>query len=214
MSSRNTKGRKARGTSGAASESTQVTVSAIAQDFAKLEALIELMRRNQVNEVRLGDASGDVAVSFGAGTAGPATVHLPAVQNAIHAGFGAQFAPAGYMPGAGAPMMPVPQQQNAVAAPVAAAAEPAAKAAGARTLSGKERMIRSPFVGTFYRSPSPGAEAFVQVGQRVRKGETLCIVEAMKLMNEIEAESDGVIKDILAENESPVEFEQPLFVIE
>ena len=74
--------------------------------------------------------------------------------------------------------------------------------------------ITSPFVGTFYPAPTPGAEPFVKVGSEVKVGQTLCIVEAMKLMNEIEAEFDGIVKDILVDNEQPVEFDQPLFVIE
>jgi acetyl-CoA carboxylase biotin carboxyl carrier protein len=68
-------------------------------------------------------------------------------------------------------------------------------------------------VGTFYRSPSPGAESFVQVGQAVKEGETLCIIEAMKLLNEIESDASGVVKEILVENGEPVEFGQPLFII-
>ena len=75
-------------------------------------------------------------------------------------------------------------------------------------------LIHSPFVGTFYRSSGPGESPFVEVGKHVKKGQTLCIIEAMKLMNEIEADRDGVIREILAENESPVEFDQALFVIE
>ena len=68
-------------------------------------------------------------------------------------------------------------------------------------------------VGTFYRAPSPGAEAFVQIGSTVKKGDTLCIIEAMKLLNEIESDADGVVKAILLENGEPVEFGEPLFVI-
>ncbi len=75
-------------------------------------------------------------------------------------------------------------------------------------------VLKSPFVGTFYRSSSPGSDPFVQIGARVRKGQTLCIVEAMKLMNEIEADRDGVIREMLVENGQPVEFDQALFVIE
>lgn len=75
------------------------------------------------------------------------------------------------------------------------------------------KTINSPMVGTFYRSPSPGAKSFVEVGQTVKAGDTVCIIEAMKLMNEIEAECDGVIREILVENGSPVEFGQPLFVL-
>ncbi|MDR1888830.1 MAG: acetyl-CoA carboxylase biotin carboxyl carrier protein [Zoogloeaceae bacterium] len=73
--------------------------------------------------------------------------------------------------------------------------------------------VKSPMVGTFYRSPSPGANAFVEVGQTVKEGETLCIIEAMKLLNEIEADVSGVIKRILVENGQPVEFGEPLFII-
>jgi acetyl-CoA carboxylase biotin carboxyl carrier protein len=74
-------------------------------------------------------------------------------------------------------------------------------------------VVKSPMVGTFYRSPSPGAESFVQVGQAVKEGETLCIIEAMKLLNEIESDASGVVKEILVENGEAVEFGQPLFII-
>jgi acetyl-CoA carboxylase biotin carboxyl carrier protein len=74
-------------------------------------------------------------------------------------------------------------------------------------------VVKSPMVGTFYRAPSPGAPAFVEVGTQVREGETLCIIEAMKLLNEIESDKTGVVKDILVENGQPVEFGEPLFVI-
>jgi acetyl-CoA carboxylase biotin carboxyl carrier protein len=74
-------------------------------------------------------------------------------------------------------------------------------------------IVKSPMVGTFYRSPSPGADAFVQIGQTVKQGETLCIIEAMKLLNEIESDASGVVKAILVENGEPVEFGEPLFVI-
>ncbi|MGF6192510.1 acetyl-CoA carboxylase biotin carboxyl carrier protein [Serratia sp. 2723] len=102
------------------------------------------------------------------------------------------------------------QQQPALAAAVApAGAEtPAAPAA----MSG--HIVRSPMVGTFYRTPSPDAKAFVEVGQKVNAGDTLCIVEAMKMMNQIEADKSGVVKAILVENGQPVEFDEPLVVIE
>ena len=74
-------------------------------------------------------------------------------------------------------------------------------------------VVKSPMVGTFYRSPSPGADAFVQIGSVVKKGETLCIIEAMKLLNEIESDADGTVKAILLDNGEPVEFGEPLFVI-
>ncbi|OAM36286.1 acetyl-CoA carboxylase, biotin carboxyl carrier protein [Eikenella sp. NML080894] len=96
----------------------------------------------------------------------------------------------------------------APAAPVAAAGAPAAPA---RDLS---KAQTSPMVGTFYRAPGPNAPVFVEVGQSVNAGDTLCIIEAMKLMNEIEAERSGVVKEILVENGQPVEFGEPLFIIE
>lgn len=97
-------------------------------------------------------------------------------------------------------------------APVAAAPAPAVSAAPAvRDLSNAQK---SPMVGTFYRAPGPNAPAFVEIGQQVKAGDTLCIIEAMKLMNEIEAEKSGVIKEILVENGTPVEYGEPLFIIE
>ena len=101
-----------------------------------------------------------------------------------------------------------PAPAAAAAAPVAAAGAPAAPA---RHLS---KAQTSPMVGTFYRAPGPNAPVFVEVGQSVNAGDTLCIIEAMKLMNEIEAERSGVVKEILVENGQPVEFGEPLFIIE
>lgn len=96
-------------------------------------------------------------------------------------------------------------QPAAPAAPAPAAAVVAAEPTG--------YVVKSPMVGTFYRSPSPGADAFVQIGQSVKQGETLCIIEAMKLLNEIDSDKAGVVTQILVENGQPVEFGQPLFVI-
>ncbi|MEH6565016.1 MAG: acetyl-CoA carboxylase biotin carboxyl carrier protein [Halopseudomonas sp.] len=110
-----------------------------------------------------------------------------------------------------APQYYAPQPAPAPApAPAAAAAAPAAEAAPAEP-SG--HLVRSPMVGTFYRSPSPAAASFVEVGQSVKAGDVLCIVEAMKMMNHIEADKSGVVQAILAENGQPVEFDQPLFSI-
>jgi len=98
------------------------------------------------------------------------------------------------------------------AAPVAAPAPVAVEASDSGIPSGHQ--VTSPIVGTFYRSPSPTAKVFVEVGQSVNAGDTLCIIEAMKIMNQIEADKGGVVKAILAENGEPVEYGQPLFVIE
>lgn len=108
---------------------------------------------------------------------------------------------------------PAPAAAAPVTAPVAAAPAAAAPAAApaARDLSNAQK---SPMVGTFYRAPGPNAAAFVEVGQQVKAGDTLCIIEAMKLMNEIEAEKSGVVKEILVENGTPVEYGEPLFIIE
>ncbi len=96
------------------------------------------------------------------------------------------------------------------AAPVTAPAAPAEPVAAAEP---EGHAVKAPMVGTFYRSSTPGGQSFVEVGQTVKAGDTLCIIEAMKLMNEIEADASGVIKAILVENGQPVEYGQPLFII-
>lgn len=103
---------------------------------------------------------------------------------------------------------PAPAPAPVAAAPVAAAV---AEVASAPKLNGQ--VARSPMVGTFYRTPGPASPAFVEIGQSVKKGDILCIVEAMKMMNHIEAETSGVIESILVENGQPVEYDQPLFTI-
>lgn len=108
------------------------------------------------------------------------------------------------------PTDPVPAQPTAKPTPVTTA--PVLEDDIEEREEAKE-TINSPMVGTFYRAPSPGAAPFVTVGQKVKAGDTVCIVEAMKLLNEIEAEKDGVIEKILVENGDPVEYNQPLFVI-
>ncbi|HEU5176925.1 MAG TPA: acetyl-CoA carboxylase biotin carboxyl carrier protein [Burkholderiales bacterium] len=106
------------------------------------------------------------------------------------------------------PMMAMP-----AAAPVAAAPAGAPAAAEAPDAGQEGHVVKAPMVGTFYRSPSPDAKAFVEVGQAVKEGDTICIIEAMKLMNEIEADASGVVKAILVENGQPVEYGQPLFIL-
>ena len=110
------------------------------------------------------------------------------------------------------PVQEVPSVQVAPAPVNQPQPQPVAVAPSVAPATGKE--IKSPMVGTFYTSPEPGAPPFVDVGQRVRKGQTVCIIEAMKLMNEIEAEFDGVLAQRLVENAQPVEFGQTLFVVE
>lgn len=116
-------------------------------------------------------------------------------------------APGAFMP---APMAPsnivLPLELGGAVAPAPVAATGPAEPTG--------HSVKSPMVGTFYRSPSPGSPSFVEVGQSVTKGQTLCIIEAMKLLNEIESDAAGVVKAILVENGQPVEYGQPLFIIE
>ena len=121
----------------------------------------------------------------------------------IHRGGTSAAAPVQYA----APIAAAPVAAAPAAAP-AAAAEPAAPAEPAG------HIVRSPMVGTFYRSSSPGSKAFVEAGQTVNVGDTLCIVEAMKMMNNIEADKSGTVTQILVDNQDPVEFDQALFVIE
>jgi acetyl-CoA carboxylase biotin carboxyl carrier protein len=116
-----------------------------------------------------------------------------------------------------APVQQIPLQYAAapapVAAPVQAAPAPEAPAAEAKPVV-KGHQVLSPMVGTFYRSPSPDSSPFIEIGQNVSVGDTLCIVEAMKMMNQIEADKSGTVKAILLEDGQPVEFDQPLVIIE
>ena len=114
---------------------------------------------------------------------------------------------------------PAPAAPAAAATTVSVATIPAIAANGttavpAAVLEPEGHVVKSPMVGTFYRSPSPGAASFIELGQAVKPGDTLCIIEAMKLLNEVEAEVGGTVKQILVENGQPVEYGQPLFIIE
>jgi acetyl-CoA carboxylase biotin carboxyl carrier protein len=115
--------------------------------------------------------------------------------------------------GSGAPFMAPMQPTNYMLPADMAGGAPAATAAAAAPVEPVGHTLKSPMVGTFYRSPSPASPSFVEVGQAVTKGQTLCIIEAMKLLNEIESDTAGVVKAILVENGQPVEYGQPLFLI-
>lgn len=155
-------------------------------DLRKLKTLIDLVSESGVAELEITEGDDRVKIVNRVGAA-PMAAAAPAV---IATPVVASAAPA------------------AAPAP-AVAAEPAAAPVAAEDT----RTINSPMVGTFYRAPSPGAKPFADVDQKVKAGDTVCIIEAMKLLNEIETEYDGVIKEILVENGQPVEFGQPLFVI-
>ncbi|GKV89736.1 acetyl-CoA carboxylase biotin carboxyl carrier protein [Pectobacterium carotovorum] len=154
-------------------------------DIRKIKKLIELVEESGIAELEISEGEESVRISRA-----PAAVNYPMMQQAY-----------------ATPMM---QPQPALAAAVAPA--PVETPAAPAAISG--HIVRSPMVGTFYRTPSPDAKAFVEVGQRVNVGDTLCIVEAMKMMNQIEADKAGVVKAILLESGQPVEFDEPLIVIE
>ncbi len=154
-------------------------------DLRKLKTLIDLVSESNVSELEITEAEGTVRIVKSA----PAPVAM-VTQMA---------APA-----------PAP-----VAAPVAAPAPAAAAApAPAAEAAPTGHTVKSPMVGTFYRASSPGAKAFAEVGQQVKEGDTICIIEAMKILNEIEADKSGTITKILAENGQAVEYGAPLFIIE
>ncbi len=155
-------------------------------DIRKVKKLIELLEESNISEIEIQEGEESVRISR-------------------HPN-GASWQPT--MPqGYAAPAQPAPQAPVAPAAPAPAPAE-AEEGPGYQG-----QAISSPMVGTFYRSPAPGGKPFVEVGSSVKKGETVCIVEAMKMMNQIEADRDGVVEAILVEDGEPVEFDQPLLVI-
>lgn len=109
--------------------------------------------------------------------------------------------------------MAIPQGMQMAGAPAPAAAPAVAAAAPAAAPQVEGHIVKSPMVGTFYRAASPGSKVFVEIGDRVNAGETLCIIEAMKLLNEIEADQGGLVKEIYVENGQPVEYGEPLFLV-
>lgn len=153
-------------------------------DLRKLKTLIDLVSESNVSELEITEAEGKVRI--------------------------VKAAPAG----AAAPVTYAMAPVAAPAAPVAAA--PAVEVAPAPAVAAAPagHTVKSPMVGTFYRASSPGAKSFVEVGDSIKEGETICIVEAMKILNEIEADKSGTVTQILVDNGQAVEYGQPLFVIE
>ena len=152
-------------------------------DIRKVKKLIELLEESNIDEIEIKEGEESVRISRNSGAAA---------------------APLAYA--APAPVAaPAPAPAAAPVAPVAEEKESAPVTSG--------HVVKSPMVGTFYASPSPGSPAFIEVGQNVKVGDTICIVEAMKMMNQIEADKAGVIEAILVEDGQPVEFDQPLVTI-
>lgn len=153
-------------------------------DIRKVKKLIELLEESNISEIEIQEGEESVRISRHPHGAIYQSTAIP------------QYAPP---PGYGMPApvggAPVPAQESGVPA------QPAGHA------------VSSPMVGTFYRAPAPGAKPFVEVGQSIKKGDAVCIVEAMKMMNQIEADKDGVVEAILVEDGEPVEFDQPMIII-
>ena len=155
-------------------------------DLRKLKTLVDLVSESNISELEITEAEGKVRI-----------VKAPPIL--------AQQAPVQYV------TAPMPAQQGVAAmTPASGIAETAAPA----PLAPSGKLVKSPMVGTFYRSSAPGAKPFVEVGDMVKQGQAVCIVEAMKILNEIESDIDGVVKEILADNGQAVEYGQPLFVLE
>lgn len=153
-------------------------------DIRKVKKLIEMLEESSLAEIEIREGEESIRISRTT-TGGPAVTHV----TTHHMG----------------------ASQNA---PAAAAPAPVAIAAAPEPVAPAGHGVKSPMVGTFYRSPSPGAKSFVNVGDTVQVGDTLCIIEAMKMMNEIESDKAGVVKAALKENGQPVEFGESLFIIE
>lgn len=158
-------------------------------DIRKIKRLIELLEESGVNEIEIKEGEESVRISRGSSVSA---------------------APQTYVVGAAG----APAPQPAPPAPAVPTSAPGSGSETAEKPLPSGHTVRSPMVGTFYRAPSPGAKPFAEVGQQVKVGDTLCIIEAMKMLNQIESDKDGVIKAILVENAEPVEFDEPLFVIE
>jgi acetyl-CoA carboxylase biotin carboxyl carrier protein len=158
-------------------------------DIRKIKKLIELLEESGIAEIEIKEGEEAVRIS-----------RMPAP---VPGGY-PQYSHYGNLPMAMSPQLEAPVK--AVAAPVAesAAAKP----------KPNEHVITAPMVGTFYASPSPGAKAFIEIGDEIKMGQVLCIIEAMKMMNQIEADKAGRVTSIMARNGDPVEFGQPLFVVE
>ena len=156
-------------------------------DMRKLKTLVDLVSESNISELEITEAEGKVRI-VKAGYGVPTTMMMQ---------------PAGQM-------MMAPQQQHA--APAGEAAPAAAPVAEVAAPTG--HVVKSPMVGTFYRSASPGSKPFAEIGNPIKEGDPICIVEAMKIMNEIESDMSGTVTKILVENGQAVEFGQPLFIVE
>lgn len=155
-------------------------------DIRKIKRLIELLEESGINEIEIREGEESVRINRGVMQAAPVAMSQQHAAGPV-------------------------AEQPAAGGERGSSAEEEAEGGGAIP---DGHLLRSPMVGTFYRAPAPGAKAFVEVGQAVREGDTLCIVEAMKMLNQIEADKDGTVAAVLLEDGQPVEYDQPLIVIQ
>ncbi len=179
-------------------------------DLDKVKALLQMVNESGVAEVEVEEDGFRLTIRRDA----PSVTMQPAMPQPFPFPMPMMAPMQGGMPAA-MPSAPASLPSAPAAPPVAAESATTAPTEATEPGSGEgETLVRAPIVGTFYRAPSPDSDPFAEVGQRVGPDDTLCIIEAMKLMNEIKAEAAGVIKEILVENAEPVEYDQPLFVLE
>jgi acetyl-CoA carboxylase biotin carboxyl carrier protein len=160
-------------------------------DIRKIKKLIELLEESSLTEIEIMEGEESVRLSRVGPMSAPQATHLSLPANVQAA---AWAAPGGAPEQPAAPSAPVAEQDPAENVP-------------------EGELVRAPMVGTFYDAPSPDAEVFVTLGQEISKGQTVCIIEAMKMFNQVESEESGTVVAVLVENGQPVEFDQPLFVI-
>ncbi|MGF1526142.1 MAG: acetyl-CoA carboxylase biotin carboxyl carrier protein [Candidatus Competibacterales bacterium] len=158
-------------------------------DIRKIKRLIELLQESDVTEIEIQEGDESLRISRQQPTKGNGTVAVDFIPSVT----------------AAAVQAPAPVADARVNADASASASPPAQ---------RGQVLKAPMVGTFYRAATPGTAPFVEVGQRIEVGDVVCIIEAMKMFNQIEAECSGVILDVLVENGQPVEYDQPLFVVE
>ncbi|MGA9240326.1 acetyl-CoA carboxylase biotin carboxyl carrier protein [Robiginitalea sp.] len=155
-------------------------------DIKEIQSLIKFVAKSGASEVKLETDDIKITIRTGPTSSGPETTYV----------------------------QQIPMQAQPVTAPAPVAATPDAPAAEATDEESKYITIKSPIIGTFYRKPSPDKPAFVEVGASIAPGDVLCVIEAMKLFNDIESEVSGKIVKVLVEDSSPVEFDQPLFLVD
>jgi acetyl-CoA carboxylase biotin carboxyl carrier protein len=177
-------------------------------DLARIRELVQMVAESDVAEVEIEEDDFKLVVRKNTATV--------LMQGPMMPGYGMNYGQPMYPQAPPPPPVPAYPQQGAHAAssPPPSAPDEAPATDEAPSISEDDIVVRAPIVGTFYRAPAPDADPFVEIGDAVTPGDVLCIIEAMKLMNEIESEAAGTVKQILVENAEPVEYDQPLFIIE